>query len=470
MEFLSKLMFRWQYTASWTKKYNNEKVIQCRMSKEKKTKIKKEKKKMSHRPLRWDKLDNTALIFPVIAGEGATNVYRISVSLNEEIQPEFLQEALDIVLPKFNGFNMRLRAGVFWYYFEENGKPAPRVHQENKFPCRYIRANKNNRYMFRVTYYKCRINLEVFHVLADGMGGMNFIRELTYQYLRLVHPQLREQTTDNLSDSTSLNREDSFVKNYKRSKPIGFKKEKAYLIKLEKLAAGEFGVMHGLINIPQIKQVARSKYDASINEYLVALFAWTTYVQCLNKMPSKKPIRVAVPVNLRPYFNSVTTKNFFVPVSAEFHPTREEYTFEEVVEITKESLRKQIQKDHLEDLFSYSVSNQKNNFLRIVPLPFKNIVMRYVYNRSALANTTTITNVGQVEVDPLYEPYISMFRSFIPMSKGQSIKGTINSYKDTLVLTFSSTFADTTIQRGYFRKMAEDGINVRIETNGVYDE
>lgn len=440
------------------------------MGKEKRTKEKKNTKELSHRPLRWDKLDNTALIFPVIAGEGATNVYRLSVSLNEEIQPELLQKALDIVLPKFNGFNMRLRTGVFWYYFEENGKPAPRVQLETQFPCRYIRSNKTNRYMFRVTYYKCRINLEVFHVLADGMGGMTFIRELTYQYLRLVHPELREQVSDSLSDTTSLNREDSFVKNYKRSKPSGFKREKAYLIKLDKLPAGELGVMHGLINISELKNVARNKYNASINEYLVALFAWTAYVQCLNKMPSKKPIRIAVPVNLRPYFNSVTTKNFFVPVSAEFHPTKENYTFEEVMDIIKESLHSQIQKDHLEDLFSYSVSNQKNNLLRIVPLPVKNLVMRYVYNQSALANTTTITNVGQVEVDPLYEPYIHMIRSFIPMSKGQSIKGTINSYKDTLVLTFTSIFSDTCIQRGYFRKMAEDGINVRIETNGVYDE
>jgi len=441
------------------------------MGKDKKEKVKKQNKakKYPHRPLRWGKLDNTALIFPVVAGEGTSNVYRISVSLNEEIIPERLQEALDIVLPKFNGFNMRLRTGIFWYYFEENGKPAPRVKLETKFPCRYIHSNKTNRYLFRVTYYKCRINLEVFHVLTDGMGGMNFIRELTYQYLRLVHPKLKEQTTDDLSDETSLNTEDSFVKNYKRSKPSGFKKEPAYLIKLDKLAAGEFGVMHGLIHIPALKEVAH-KYNASINEYLVSLFAWTTYVYCLNKMPSKKPIRIAVPVNLRPYFDSVTTKNFFVPVSAEFHPTKDVYTFEEVVEIIKESLRSQIQKEHLEDLFSYSVSNQKNNLLRIVPLPIKNIVMRMVYNKSALANTSTITNVGSVQVDPLYQPYIKMIRSFIALSKGQSIKGTINSYQDTLVFTFSSFFSDTTIQKGFFRKMAEDGLEVAIETNGVYDE
>ena len=434
-----------------------------------KKKNNKEEKRMGHRPLRWDKLDNTALIFPVIAGEGMTNTYRISVELNEDIKPELLQEALDMILPKFNGFNVRLRVGMFWYYFEENNKPAPRVKEETLFPCRYIQPNKNNSYLFTVTYYKKRINLEVFHVLTDGMGGMNFIRELTYQYLRLAHAELKGEVEDKLSDATSLNMEDSFHKNYKESKRIGFRQDPAYLIKLDKLTKGEFGVMHGLINIPELKAVTK-KYGVSINEYLVSVFVWSTYIQCLHRVPSKKPIRIAVPVNLRPYFNSITTKNFFVMVSAEFYPTEENYTFEDVLAIIRKSLKSQIQKEHLEDLFSYSVSNQKNKLLCAVPLPIKNLVMRYIYNRSALANTSTITNVGFVQVDPIYEPYIKMVRSFIAMSKGQSLKGTINSYKDTLVFSFSSTFSDTSVQKEFFRKIAEDGVTVQIETNGVYYE
>ena len=42
-----------------------------------------------------------------------SNVYRIAVTLKEEVQPEYLQQALDIVLPKFPGFNLRLRLGIF---------------------------------------------------------------------------------------------------------------------------------------------------------------------------------------------------------------------------------------------------------------------------------------------------------------------------------------------------------------------
>ena len=61
------------------------------------------------RPIGWDKLDNTANIFPVVAGEELTNVYRISVTLTEEIKPDILQEALDTLLPKYGPFNLRPR-------------------------------------------------------------------------------------------------------------------------------------------------------------------------------------------------------------------------------------------------------------------------------------------------------------------------------------------------------------------------
>lgn len=421
------------------------------------------------RQVRWDKLDNTAHLFPSIAGESMTNVYRISTTLKEEVQPKLLQQALDMVLPKFDGFNLRMRTGVFWYYFEENGKKAPHVTEESMFPCRYIRQNKNHNYLFRVTYYKNRINLEVFHVLTDGMGGINFLRELTYQYLRLVHPELAEVEGNMLSEDTSLSREDSFVRNYRSRKKSGFNKERAYLIKEDRLAAGEFGVIHGRMPVSQLKKVAHS-YGASLNEYFVSVFVWSVYRELLHKMPQKRPIRVAVPVNLRPYFDSDTTKNFFVMVSAEFRPTEEGYTFEDVVACIKESLHRQINKEHLEDLFSYSVSNQRNLLMRPIPLFLKNIAMRIVYEKSAVANTTTITNIGNIKIKENYQPYIDGFSAFIAMSKGQSLKGTICSYQDTLVFTFSSVFSEALVQKAFFRKIAEDGVDVEVETNGVYYE
>lgn len=77
---------------------------------------------LTEKEMKWDKLDNTALLFPVIANESMSSVYRISVTLTEDIIEEKLQEALSRVLPKFDVFHVRLRRGLFWYYFETNNR------------------------------------------------------------------------------------------------------------------------------------------------------------------------------------------------------------------------------------------------------------------------------------------------------------------------------------------------------------
>ena len=109
-------------------------------------------------------------------------------------------------------------------------------------------------------------------------------------------------------------------------------------------------------------------------------------------------------------------------VSAEFHPTKETYTFAEVAEIVKESLRSQINRENLEKLFSYNVSNEKLLIARVVPLFLKNLAMKYVYTTSALANTATITNIGNISVTEEHRPYVEMLHALLAMSKGQHLK------------------------------------------------
>ena len=134
---------------------------------------------------RWRRLDNTAKIFPVIANENVSQVFRISATLKEPVNPELLSRALEEILPEIRNFRVKLRRGLFWYYFEENDR-IPQVKRENTYPCRFIDPHGNQRFLFRVTYYEKRINLEVFHALTDGLGAVNFLKCLTRQYLRLA--------------------------------------------------------------------------------------------------------------------------------------------------------------------------------------------------------------------------------------------------------------------------------------------
>lgn len=435
-----------------------------------------------HKEIKWDKLDNTAHLFPVIAENDMTNVYRISVVLKEEIQKELLQQALDEVLPLFPVFNSRLRQGMFWYYFEENGKKAPKVHEEYTYPCQYIEAASNRSYLFRVTYFRNRINLEVFHVLTDGTGGTQFLRELTYKYLRLAHKELAAQMGEALSDETSLDMSDSYVANYQKSEGKAYKSEPAHMIEGATYERGKMSVIHGYMPVEQVKQKAK-EYGASINEYLVASLLWSIYqkqqkdkgksghIGAATKMASNKelPITSSVPVNLRPFFDSNTTKNFFAIITAVFRPKRADHTFVDVLADVKTSLREQLNKAHLEKVFSYNVSNEKRLMLRAVPLALKKLAMKYVYNAAAKANTTTVTNMGNFTVQEEYAPYIESTCVFISRSKGQDLKGAIVSYNGTLCFTITSVLKDVTIQTLFFQHLADEGITLRIEGNGVAD-
>ena len=143
---------------------------------------------------RWRRLDNTAKIFPVIANEQMSQVFRISVTLKEPVDPDILQQALEDILPHIRNFRVKLRRGLFWYYFEENTR-IPRVQRENTYPCRYLDPHGSQRFLFRVSYYGNRINLEVFHALTDGLGAANFLKSLTAQYLNLKRGEVSDEWT-----------------------------------------------------------------------------------------------------------------------------------------------------------------------------------------------------------------------------------------------------------------------------------
>lgn len=427
------------------------------------------KKRTGKKEVNWQKLDNTANLFPVIANETMTNVYRISLTLSEKVDGNLLQEALLRVLPWFDTMNVRMRTGMFWYYFETNTKGKPVVKEEDDFPCRLIEPHRNRNYLFQVTYHDNRINLEVFHVLADGTGAINFLRELTYQYLRLVHLEISGQTGDVLSDDTSLDTEDSYLTNYKKSTKKGYKAVPAVHLKGEKLRRGELGVIHGRLSLTEVKKRAKER-NMSINEYLCGMYVYGIYRGYLHENPSAKPIVLCVPVNLRPFFSSMTTRNFFAMVSVPFFPKKERYDCEEVLGIVQQELKKQITRENLVKLISYNVSNQKNLVLRAVPLFLKKPAIKLVYLNGTKGTTTTVTNMGNFMVKDIYRPYIRRCQIILPPSQGQNMKGTISSFGDELTFTISSLLKDTSVPREFFRALVKDGLSVNIETNGVYYE
>ena len=118
---------------------------------------------------KWYRLDNAAKVFPSVTGERNSSVFRFAAILKEKIDPELLQQAVDIVMPRYPMFSVRLRRGIFWNYLDENKQPL-KVQKEHTPPSKQMDTHGDGGYMLRVIYYEHRLSLEMFHALTDGIS------------------------------------------------------------------------------------------------------------------------------------------------------------------------------------------------------------------------------------------------------------------------------------------------------------
>ena len=134
----------------------------------------------------WRNLDNAAKMFSAASSPKDTRVFRFYCVLKEKIDGSVLKMALDQTIQKYPVFLSVMRKGLFWHYLEKSDL-RPVVREEYKEPCSHLYIRDKKELLFEVTYYKNRINFEVFHALTDGTGATEFLRELVKNYLYLMH-------------------------------------------------------------------------------------------------------------------------------------------------------------------------------------------------------------------------------------------------------------------------------------------
>ena len=134
---------------------------------------------------RWYKLDSAGILYSALQTEEYSATYRFAAVMAEPVDPDALQRAVDRTMPRFPGFAMRIRHGVFWHYLEPNHAPGPFVRPDVSDPCQPFRFREDGCWLIRFYYYERRISIEVFHALSDGVGALTFFRALLAEYLRV---------------------------------------------------------------------------------------------------------------------------------------------------------------------------------------------------------------------------------------------------------------------------------------------
>lgn len=417
----------------------------------------------------WYELDLSAIVYPTLQRRDFSSVYRLSVVLKEEIQPEVLQKALDLTLPRFPTYKAAIRKGLFWRYLEPNDRPGPFVQEDVKNPCQPMHFKANNRYLVRVYYYRCRIALEAHHSLGDGTGGMCLLQTMTAVYLRLLGCEEIENggfVLDINEKPAPGELEDAYMR-YANARVCPPRlQEKAFRVRGTGEPFYTLNIIDGIMSVSEVMAVAK-RYNATITEYLNAVLLYAL-LQKQQEDPHARlrPVKIAMPVNLRRFFPSETLRNFITMIYPGIDPRLGEYTFQEIVEQVHNYMHYQLNEKLLRGDITTNAATQRNPFIRVVPLFIKDFVVRNFYTRVQDKNSSAgLTNMGALRVPEGMKPHIQRFDIYMGQPFSRRTNCAIISFGDVLTVNFASSIIEADVERYFFRRLVKDNIHVKIESN-----
>lgn len=415
----------------------------------------------------WSKLDNAAKIFPANSKKSDTKVFRFACELFDTVEPKVLQQALDITLEAFPLYLSVIKSGLFWHYFEKSHFKAL-VTEETLPPCSTLYDKNNKTLLFRVMYYRKRISFEVYHALADGAGALQFFRRLIFHYITIKYKYaLRDKSPVlNIESSKTQRLDDSFKRYYKEEKILTKKKRiKAYKIKGAKIPEYRIRIIEGVIPVDEILPKVKEN-KTSLTIFLAAIFMCAINEEIPSRL-KRKPVVLSIPVNLRNFYSSQTARNFFGVINVDYNFAEGSGDLEDVIEVLKKKFKENLKPEIMARRINKLSSLEHNYVLRVIPLAIKNLILRIAYAIADRSFTSTLSNVGIINMPDDIKPFIYSFDIFVSTDK---IQACVNSFENILRISFTSAFVSTEIQRRFFKTLTDMGINVTIESNIIDEE
>ena len=424
---------------------------------------------MNNNVPKWLRLDNSAILYPSIATKSFVQMFRLSITLNEKIDVNLLQEAANKVIKRIPSFSYRLRMGLFWYYFSYIDD-VPNVEPDANNPMTRIKWKDNKHFMFRIRYFENRIALEIFHALTDGMGGLTFLLTLAAEYLKLKH-NIEFEYSDLILNPLDKPKEEEYEDAFKKVKG------KLGKIELEKIAYHFKGtvedkhilnIITGKIPLDKTKELSK-QYNCSITEFIVSVMIYAIQ-EIKEKDKSKnhknKCIKIAVPVNLRKIYYHKTLRNFSSYVNVGIDCQYGHYDFEEIITIVKSQMKLLVNEKKLKAKILGNVKAEKNLLLRIVPMFIKKYIIslaeKVLGDRYCSSN---FSNLGNIEVPEELISHISKIELIIGRSKTKPNAASCIGFNNNLYISFSRRIKETEFEKIFFKFLVDLNIPVEIESN-----
>lgn len=421
------------------------------------------------RMLRWLRLDNAAKIFPASRSKTWSNVFRVSVSLNEDIDKEVLSSALDVTARRFPSICARLRRGIFWYYLEQISE-APEIMEDSSYPLTSMNRKEVRECALRVKVHNNRLAVEFFHALTDGTGAMIFLKTLTAEYLQQKHGvaiRSGQGVLGRLDEPSEAELEDSFQK-YAGPVQASRKENDAYHVTGTPEANGYLNLTCLRIPVNQILEAAH-KYNVSLTVFLTSAFMQALQAIQKEQHPNpkrRKPIKILIPVNLRNVFESRTLRNFALYTTPEIDTRQGDYDFAEICKVVSTCMNADITPKKMAAKIAKNITTERILIVRLMPLFIKNIVMKAVYNAVGERKSCfTLSNLGNQQIPEKMKEYVERFDFILGIQATSPYNCGVISYGDTLNINIIRKIRESDLELQFFKVLQQHEISVSVESN-----
>ncbi|MFA6982470.1 MAG: hypothetical protein WC276_00815, partial [Sedimentibacter sp.] len=239
----------------------------------------------------------------------------------------------------------------------------------------------------------------------------------------------------------------------------------AYKIKGAKIPEYRIRIIEGVIPVDEMLHKVK-EYKTSLTIFLAAILMCAINEEIPSRLKSK-PVVLSIPVNLRNYYSSQTARNFFGVVNVDYDFSKGSNELKEVIDALKKKFKENITPEIMARRINKLASLEHNYILRVIPLIIKNLILKTAYAIADRSYTSTLSNVGIINMPDDIKPFIYSFDVFVSTDK---IQACVNSFENTLRISFTSAFASTEIQRRFFKTLTDMGITVTIESNIIDEE
>ena len=406
------------------------------------------------------RLDNAANIYPASMSKEYCSLYRMLITMAENIDVTILQTALTTVAERIPTFRCTLKAGAFWWYLDRcDAEPLVRPLK----PLKYFRFKEQDGLLYRISVSGKDLSLDVFHALADGNVAMVFLMTLAGEYIRQRYGtaiQYNYLVLDPKDRPVYAEVEDSFKTVFSGRHGQLEKNVDAYHIRGTVMPFGTVKDLRVELQADAVRQVGK-RYDCTVTELLTAAMLYALQQEHRMDAGKKKSsaLKVSVPVNLRPLYHSRTVRNFSSYVNLGVDVKDGYLTFEELVKAVKAQKEHDLKKENLEPKIAANVELEEMLLVRMIPLLIKHRIIDIInLLHGDRYCSQTLSNIGNLNVPKALLPYIQSVDFALGRQRGNSGAVSCVSYNGRLCLHMTRKIYSDRFEQAFLYQLQRLGL------------